>query len=64
MSLTMGDKVRLKSGGPDMTVNQLDKAGFGVECIWFDGAKRCNAFFSEAALEPISSPPPPRLVNP
>ncbi len=64
MSLKIGDKVRLKSGGPEMTVNQLDSVGMGVECVWFDGAKRSNAFFSESTLEPVAATPPPRLVNP
>lgn len=63
MGLKIGDKVRLKSGGPEMTVNQLDNSGAGVECVWFDGTKRTSAFFSELTLEPVVSSPPPRLVN-
>ena len=30
-----GDVVRLKSGGPQMTVNQILNIGH-VECFWFD----------------------------
>jgi uncharacterized protein YodC (DUF2158 family) len=29
-----GDKVKLKSGGPVMTVESID--GNNIDCIWFD----------------------------
>ena len=36
-----GDVVRLKSGGPKMTVEQYDNTGnyplWGVRCVWFSG---------------------------
>ncbi len=64
MSLKIGDTVRLKSGGPEMTVNQLDTAGMGIECVWFDGTKRSAAYFAEMTLERIATPTPPRMINP
>lgn len=41
MSLKIGDMVRLKSGGPLMTVTDMIEAGGGqgegVNCKWFKG---------------------------
>jgi uncharacterized protein YodC (DUF2158 family) len=41
--IKVGDVVQLKSGGPDMTVNQIDKLGtmsgegpLSAWCCWFD----------------------------
>ena len=34
----VGDVVRLKSGGPDMTVKRL--MGAGADCVWFQGNDR------------------------
>lgn len=52
-----GDVVRLKSGGPSMTVidigdySPLD-AKDGVKCTWFDDKKKLNTeVFDAAALE-------------
>jgi uncharacterized protein YodC (DUF2158 family) len=33
----IGDVVRLKSGGPEMTIDELDDNG-GVGCVWFEHA--------------------------
>ncbi len=51
-----GDTVRLKSGGPLMTVSKLGDYGptgpeDGVACVWFDGTRREEAVFESAALE-------------
>ena len=49
--IVLGDVVRLKSGGPAMTV--ATKAdGTTVYCAWFDGADHKQATFAIAALEP------------
>jgi uncharacterized protein YodC (DUF2158 family) len=37
MEFKQGDVVRLKSGSPDMTVEQIDAQG-NVSCIWFQGS--------------------------
>lgn len=48
----IGDNVRLKSGGPQMTVVGYTENG-QVECCWFDGDnKERRARFPDAALMP------------
>jgi uncharacterized protein YodC (DUF2158 family) len=55
-----GDVVRLKSGGPDMTVQDtgdyLMSGGTGndAKCVWFDGKKRMIDIF---AIEGLEKPP-------
>jgi uncharacterized protein YodC (DUF2158 family) len=48
-----GDIVRLKSGGPDMTVERVSELGDGTTyfCSWFAGAKDNHKGFREQALE-------------
>ena len=51
-----GDFVRLKSGGPVMTVekldrNYLDQWNGEYSCSWFAGAKNNHRSFTEQALE-------------
>jgi len=46
-----GDIVRLKSGGPKMTVDSV--AGHNVWATWFVDAKREHARFHEDSLEPV-----------
>lgn len=50
--LKIGDVVRLKSGGVDMTVTKLPD-GFGslVRCVWHAGKKPEHADYPVAALE-------------
>ncbi|WP_298407723.1 DUF2158 domain-containing protein [Janthinobacterium sp.] len=58
-SFKKGDVVKLKSGGPHMTVESLDDysdgAGIGIKdgvyCIWFDGAKKVGEVFDAATLD-------------
>lgn len=64
-NLKIGDLVRLKSGGPIMTVRALTDAGLlsapdslkdHVECQWFDGKQISKIVrFPIAALELDSS---------
>jgi uncharacterized protein YodC (DUF2158 family) len=44
----VGDLVRLKSGGPVMTVASV---GQSVHCQWFAGAKLEKGFFDAESLE-------------
>ena len=51
-----GDTVRLKSGGPLMTVLDLGNYGpagpnDGVKCVWFDGPRREEDVFDSAVLK-------------
>ncbi len=43
-----GDVVRLKSGGPQMTVSRVDNGR--VLCEWFADKKHEHAFFDVAVL--------------
>lgn len=53
-----GDFVRLKSGGPRMTVNAYEDQ-WGLEgppfiyCIWFAGDLLQCSLFNEAFVEPV-----------
>lgn len=49
----VGDVVRLKSGGPRMTIVSL-KAGMTSDhrCSWFEGAQPKDGHFPPEALEP------------
>jgi uncharacterized protein YodC (DUF2158 family) len=51
----IGDTVRLRSGGPLMTVHDIGDYGThlnpGLLCIWFDGAKRMQEVFHPKAVE-------------
>ncbi|RDC71925.1 DUF2158 domain-containing protein [Rhodovulum sp. 12E13] len=53
-SLRVGDIVRLRSGGPDMTVEGLRSGGL-VDCVWFDEGSRQAAAFHFATLLVVSS---------
>ena len=44
----VGDVVRLKSGGPDMTVKGL--MGVGADCVWFRGSNRLEGSWFESDL--------------
>jgi uncharacterized protein YodC (DUF2158 family) len=48
-----GDVVRLKSGGPKMTVDQIENRGANkitVWCDWLDGNKKCTETFPDTSL--------------
>jgi uncharacterized protein YodC (DUF2158 family) len=46
--MTIGDQVRLKSGGPEMCVIAVD--GKKITCVWIDGNKINAGIFNEATL--------------
>ena len=49
----VGDVVRLKSGGPKMTVRNYDLSDpLEVWCHWFDGNRSCLEMFPTATLQP------------
>lgn len=53
-----GDIVKLKSGGPNMTVSNYVGIGAGgesqtVRCKWFAGAKSESSNFHEGMLVPV-----------
>jgi uncharacterized protein YodC (DUF2158 family) len=56
-----GDVVRLKSGGPKMTVTQIGEraliGGLAVWCVWFDGQKKFEDTFTPEALEVADDSP-------
>jgi len=47
----IGEIVRLKSGGPDMTVESYISAYGRYTCQWFAGKKLESGDFKEASLE-------------
>ena len=52
-----GSVVRLKSGGPAMTVETILPTG-GVRCDWFAKNNRKREVFSLKQLVPVEQPPP------
>lgn len=53
MEFKIGDVVKLKSGGPDMTVEKLGKGMTGemfVTCVWFKDGTPVKFDFSPPAL--------------
>ena len=65
--LKPGDIVRLKSGGPAMTVTAIGEHAGETKalCEWFDGMKHHQDHFILAALEP-SGPddrPKPQVIR-
>jgi uncharacterized protein YodC (DUF2158 family) len=62
-----GDRVRLKSGGPEMIITALGAySGWTmwcadtVSCRWFEGEKQQETVFDVALLEKVSSRGEPR----
>jgi uncharacterized protein YodC (DUF2158 family) len=52
MKFKVGDIVRLKSGGPEMTVKDTDSAG-EYECQWFAGKKLESGWFPGESLDKV-----------
>jgi len=59
MMFNVGDTVKLKSGGPDMTVVKIGTAGGEpmVWCAWFEGTKDVYGLFPPNALKTTLEPP-------
>ena len=55
-----GDIVRLKSGGPLMTVNSVERGT--AHCVWMKDETPMARTFSIAALEEAAKPPDPYTV--
>jgi len=52
-TFSVGDVVRLKSGGPDMAVVYTDPDGT-IDCAWFDGKEKKIGSFPAAAVETVT----------
>ncbi|UKK92054.1 DUF2158 domain-containing protein [Brucella pseudogrignonensis] len=50
MSFKVGDTVRLKSGGPLMTVERINE-NKSVTCIWFQDNKQNRSIFQPDTLK-------------
>lgn len=58
----VGDLVKLKSGSPKMTVEQVSEVVPGltgdqsnIECQWFSGTKLQSGWFNPQSLEPADA---------
>ena len=64
----VGDTVRMRSGGPRMTVTAVggDNDVPKVTCVWFDGMKQMEATFPSAAVmdaPETKAAEPPRAMS-
>ena len=57
LSFKVGDIVVLKSGGPKMTVTQIDTA-MGVRTTWFAGSKMDQGWFPAETLVAVTDEQP------
>ncbi len=64
MEFEIGDVVKLKSGGPAMTIQQIGNWTYlsvdgsntredEAKCFWFEGSKRSEGCFNLASLEKV-----------
>jgi uncharacterized protein YodC (DUF2158 family) len=56
----VGDVVTLKSGGPDMTIEDIGKYGMGAtndsaKCVWFEKTNRKEGVFALPLLKPAEA---------
>jgi uncharacterized protein YodC (DUF2158 family) len=67
MQWKKGDVVRLKTGGPRMTVDELHTSIGKVGCVWFDADNQVqrDAFNPESLADgsPAARAPQPSLVR-
>lgn len=52
-TFVVGDTVQLKSGGPIMTVEDLDENS--VDCVWFNGKTEKRNNFITATLKKVNA---------
>ncbi len=45
-----GDIVRLKSGGPNMTIDSINRENQYVSCKWFEGSELQQSSFKQSSL--------------
>lgn len=61
--MTPGSIVRLKAGGPNMTVAEVSQSGERVDCLWFDREDHlCRDAFTAVMLEQIKPFNPGDLI--
>ena len=53
--MEIGDTVRLKSGGPVMTINNISSVTGGFLCSWFTEAVYDERWFAETAVVPVNA---------
>ena len=53
--IAVGQVVRLKSGGPKMTIDAIDDDG--VHCIWFVKEEQKDGYFEAEVLDIATSTP-------
>lgn len=51
MQFQVGETVRLKSGGPLMTIEEPGSVPNSWVCVWFEGKKEKRSSFAAATLE-------------
>ena len=55
MKFKVGDIVKLKSGGPEMTVQKIpERSSHSYRCQWFAGKKLEAGVFPEGSLEIVT----------
>ncbi len=59
----VGEKVRLKSGGPVMVIDHIGQhtADHRATCVWFDGTKQCQGVFALATLLHVTDEDDPNV---
>ncbi len=53
VDLKVGDVVELKSGGPDMTVEEVNNTKRQAKCLWFVDGDVKNSYFKFDALKKV-----------
>lgn len=50
--IQVGDVVKLNSGGPNMTIESIDKDD-NMSCTWFEGSQRLSSVFHKDLLKKV-----------